>query len=130
MELLVKAAAAAMVGAVLVLVVRRSSPELALVVSLAACLLLVSLLLQLLTPVLDFLEALRQTAGLNETVLAPLLKTVAIGLIARVASMVCADAGENALGSFAELCGAVCAVYTALPLLNAVLELLETLMGG
>lgn len=125
-----KAAAVAIVGAVLVLVVRRTSPELALLLSLAACLALAFVLLQLLTPVLTFLETLRETAGLNEAVLAPLLKTVAIGLIAKIAAAVCADAGQTSIGGFVELCGSVCALYTALPLLNAVLDLLQSLMGG
>lgn len=129
MELLMKAAVLAIVSACLTLVVRKTSPELALLLSLAACLALVYLLVQLLTPVLEFIESLRQTAGLSEAVLAPLLKTVAIGLVAKIAATVCADAGQSAAGGFVELCGTVAALYTALPLLQAVLDLLQTLMG-
>jgi stage III sporulation protein AD len=125
-----KAAAVALVAAVLLVVVRRSSPELGLVLSIAACLTLAAGLFQLLSPILDFLAELRETADISEAVLSPLLKTVAIGLVSRLAATVCADAGEGAVGTMVELCGTVCALYVSLPLLESVLALLKTLMGG
>ena len=59
-----------------------------------------------------------------------LWKVAGISLITELAETVCADAGESALGRMLRLCGAAAALYTALPLFSAVLELLEKLMGG
>ena len=125
-----KAAAIAVVGSILAAVVKRDAGAIALAVALICCCTLVSCLLGILKPLLRFLEELRQTSGLSTTILSPLLKSVAIGLITEIAAGICSDAGQSSLAKFVQLCGAAAALYVALPLMEAVLSLLQTLMGG
>lgn len=85
---------------------------------------------ELIAPVVSFLHRLQQMTGLNEALLAPLLKTVAIGLLTQIAGGFCADAGEQSLTKAVELTGTLLALITALPLANAVLQMIQSLMGG
>ena len=110
MERFLQIAALCVICAVLSLVVRRRSPEFSFCAACACC--AVSLI------------------GLEPALLAPVLKTVGVGLLTQIAGAFCRDAGEQALCKVVELCGTFLAVYVALPLANAVLELLQTLMGG
>jgi stage III sporulation protein AD len=67
---------------------------------------------------------------MEDEIVSPMLKVAGVGLMTQVAAGICQDAGENALGKTVELCGTVLAMYAALPLLLAVLELVESMMGG
>ena len=86
--------------------------------------------LRLAEPVVSFLSELRQLAGLEPALLQPLLRTVGIGLLTQLTASVCADAGESTVTRLIELCGSVLGIYTALPLLEAVLSLLRTMLEG
>lgn len=128
MDTLLRVSAAAIVGAILVAVIKKQNSALALALSLACCCLLAAFLLELVQPVLDFAGRLRETAGLSGAFWSPLLKTVAVGLVTEIASSVCADAGETALSRIAGLCGCAAALCCALPLMEAVLELIAELL--
>ncbi len=118
-----------LVGALLALVVRRGSPELGLLLSMAAAVLVLAGLGEALGEMTAFLDELIRRSGVPESLFLPLYKTVGIALVVRVGSGLCRDAGESALASLVETAGAVCALTVSLPLLRAVVELLMELMG-
>jgi stage III sporulation protein AD len=122
--------ALAMLCAALYAAIRRTSPEYALGLSAACCALVLLSAVKLLEPVLSFLRELQSLSGLNAALMAPVLKTVAIGFLTQISGAFCQDAGEQALAKSVELAGVFLAAYTALPLAGQVLELLQKLMGG
>jgi hypothetical protein len=63
--------------------------------------------------------------GLEAALFLPLAKVVAVSLVSRVGSALCADAGQSALARILESAGAFCALSCAVPLLRAAAELLE-----
>lgn len=128
MEQIVQVTALCVVGALLAVVVRRGSPECALVLGIAAAVAVLVFLAQGLEELMAFLAELGERSGVPETLFVPLYKTLGIALVVRVGAGLCRDAGEAALGSVVETAGAVCAMLTALPLLRAVLDMLLELM--
>lgn len=124
---------AAVVGLIAVIfcaLLKKNNKELAVLLSLAACVLIAVLLLQLVAPLVDFFAGLRNLAGLDSEVMLPLTKAVGIGLLTQICSAVCKDAGESAVAGLVELCGGLLALYVSLPLLEAVLETVQTVSGG
>ena len=117
------------VGVILALVLKKTSPEQALLLVLCAAVAGLALLTDGLGELVDFLRELGERSGVSETLFVPLYKTVGIGLVAKVGGDLCRDAGGAALASVVETAGAVCALLAAMPLLRAVLELLMELMG-
>ena len=130
METAYRIAALAIVTAVLCVLLRQSSRPLALLVTLAACVGVLLLGLELLAPVRTVARQLQRLSGLSDAVTGPLWKVVGIGLLTQAASAVCSDAGESALAKTVEVSGSLLALYAALPLLSSVLSLLEQLLGG
>ena len=128
MDALIRIAAAGIVGAILITVIKKQNQPMALALSLACSCLLCVTLLSLIQPLLSFVQQLRETAGFSNAFLMPLLKTVAIGLVTDIAATVCSDAGENSLSRLIGLCGAAAALCCAMPLSEAVLSLVETLL--
>ena len=106
-----KVTALCLVGAVLAALLKKSSPELALLLALAA--------------VTAFVREVMQWGGVESALFAPLFKTVAIALISRTGADLCRDAGEGAMASLVETAGAFGAVVVSLPLFGAVWELLS-----
>lgn len=123
-----QAAALAMVAAVLVLVLQKQSRELAVLLAIAGCVAVMLLAMQFLEPVVDFVSHLQSLGQLDGGMVSILLKVAGIGLVAELAATVCEDAGEAALGKMARLCGTAAALYLSLPMLTAVLELLQKML--
>ena len=129
MELTSRVTALCVVGAILALVLKKTSPEQALLLVLCAAVAGLALLTDGLGELVEFLRELGERSGVSETLFVPLYKTVGIGLVVKVGGDLCRDAGGAALASVVETAGAVCALLAAMPLLRAVLELLMELMG-
>ena len=117
-------------GAVLAVVLKGRSKEQAVLLGIGCCCLMGALAVEFLRPAAELADRLRQIGGLDEDLVTILWKVAGISLVTELAETVCTDAGESALGRMLRLCGAAAALYTALPLFSAVLELLEKLMGG
>ena len=130
MDTLLQVAGLGLIAVLLGLVLKKGNGVLALLLTLAACAAMTVSIVRLAEPVVSFLSELRQLAGLEPALLQPLLRTVGIGLLTQLTASVCADAGESTVARLIELCGSVLGIYTALPLLEAVLSLLRTMLEG
>ena len=116
------------VGSVLSLVIKKNSPEMSLLLALAVALLVVGLGLELIRAVLDFARVLQDAAGLSPALIGPVMKTVGIGILTRLAADICKDAGQAAIASTVELAGTVAALYIALPLMQTVFQMIGGLL--
>lgn len=119
-----RVAAVCLTTTLLVLVVRRGGRETAMLLSLVAVVVILLGLTAELKELINFLRSLGQRSGLPDALFLPLYKTVGIAMVVKVGGALCKDAGESALAAVLELTGSVCALLVALPLLQAVLELL------
>ncbi|MCL2562716.1 MAG: stage III sporulation AC/AD family protein [Oscillospiraceae bacterium] len=128
MDLVIRAVILGVIGAVLSLVIKKNAPEIGLVLALAVALLVVSLGIELIAAILDFTETLQAAASLSPALIAPVLKTVGIGILTRLASDICKDAGQSAIASTVELAGTVAALYIALPLMQTVFQMIGGLL--
>lgn len=125
-----KLAAAAIVGCILCAVLKEGAPVYAYLLSIALCAGMMLAAGALLSPVLRFLERLQEMTGLASTLIAPVYKVITIGALTQIAGGFCEDAGEQALSKIVELCGMVLALYTALPLFDSALAMLQKMLGG
>lgn len=125
---MLKIAAVAVISAICAVVVKKQVQELGLVLALTAGALILSFALSAMEGVRQLMDTLASLAGLSSSVLLPVVKTVGIAIVTRMAAEVCRDAKEGGIAAFVETAGAACALFVALPLLEAVLELMTELM--
>ena len=125
MTILLKAAAVGIAGAVIAMLLKRSAPELGLALSVAVSLFGALLAMELVTGLGDLLNTVQEETGLSPAVVGPVMKCVGVGIVSRLAADICRDAGQSAAASAVELCGAACALVTALPLIRAMLSALR-----
>ena len=121
-------AAAGVTAVVLAAVLRKNTPELALLLILAAGLWMMSLAAQAMGAALALMRELADQAGLSEALLEPVLKTVALSILTKVTAEVCRSGGEGGVAAFVETAGTVLALLAALPLVRAVAQLMGELL--
>lgn len=115
-------------AALCAVVVRQKAPEIAALLGLMACVLLLWNTLPILETIRDVLAQLADLAGISPTVLRPMLQTVGLALVTKLASALCRDAGEGSVAVFLETAGGAAAVLVSLPLLRMVLQLIMGLL--
>ena len=127
MTILMKAAVTGIGGAVLAMLLKKTAPELSLALGMAVCLAAAGLAMELVAGLTDTLALVREKTGLSSAVTGPVLKCVGAAVISRLSSDLCRDAGQTAVASAVELCGAVCALAAAMPLIRTLLEMIGEL---
>lgn len=128
MTIAIKAAAIGVVGSILALLLRRSVPELSLLVSLGAGLTAAAFCIGVTGEIARAYAQLAEKSGVSSVLLTPVIKCVGIALVTELGAQICKDASQGAAAAFIELCGAICALYTALPLLHSLVAVVEGLV--
>jgi stage III sporulation protein AD len=107
---------------ILVMLLREERPELALLLSLTAGIMIFLLLMDRIATVFNLLQQLAFRADLDLLYLNTVLRIVAIAYIAQFGSQICRDAGESAIGGKIELAGKIMIMFLAVPLLLVILD--------
>lgn len=128
MELFVKSAASALVVAVLGLVLGKYNKESALIISLAACCMIVVSAMWYLEPTIAFVKKLQTLGALDSNVLEILVKSTGIAILSEVVILICNDAGNTALGKTIQLLATAVILWLSLPLMNKLIDLIENIL--
>ncbi len=129
MDIFMKAVAGVLIAVVFGLVLAKKDRDMALLLSAAVCCMVAGIAVSFLVPVVDFLQKLQALGQLDTQMFEILLKSVGIGLLAEIAGLICADAGNAALGKGLQILSAAVILWMALPLLQGLLDVLETVLG-
>ena len=122
-------AAAAIIGLILVLVVGRQSRDLGMLLSLAVCVLMALGAMEFLEPVLELLAELKRLGELDSEAVGSLLRCAGIGMISELAGLLCADAGEGAMGKALALLSSGAMLWLSLPLLRQLLDMIGEVLA-
>lgn len=124
-----KAAAAVLLVVVLVPTVAKTEKDISMLLTMAVCCLVAAAAFSYLEPVLDLLWELKTLGDLSGEMLGILMKAVGIGLVAEIAGMICADAGNGSLGKTLQILASAAILYLSIPLFQAFLTLVQEILG-
>ena len=130
MDVTLQTAAVCVLAAILALVLKKDSPQTALLLTIAAATAAFLFLVAQLDELLRFLREMSELGGIRQEWIGPLYKTIGIALVVKIGGNLCRDAGESALSSVIEISGTICALLVSLPILRMVLATLMELMMG
>ena len=128
MDMVIKAAAIGISGAALALLLKKTMPEMAFLLSVATAVVILLMALNKYLGISEFMSELVSASGLSSAVVSPVVKTVGIGLITKLSSDVCKDAGQITAGTVVETAGTIAAVTVALPLMKTVFNMINSLI--
>ena len=126
MEMIVKCAALALFGAIVVLLIRRSNPEFSFALSALTVAVLLLSGSALLSEVVRSFRELSTLLGDRNLEVRPILKCLGIAAVSRLSADLCRDASLSAVAAAVETMGSICAAAVAAPMILA----LMTTIGG
>ena len=130
MDGFIKAAAVVLIAVIMCLVIAKRDKDLALMLAAVACCMVISGALQYLQPVIEFIEKLQSLSGIDLDFFLILLKSVGISLLAEIASLICTDVGNAALGKSLQIMSTAVILWLSLPLFNALLDLIQKILDA
>ena len=128
MAILIKVAAIAVAGVVIGLVIKKNSPDMALMLTISLALIALYLAFDTIKAVTEFVTSLAGAAQISPAILTVVFKAVGISIVTKLSSDVCRDAGQSSVASGIELTGSFAALYIALPLFKTVMDMIGSLV--
>lgn len=129
MERFFQAAACVLLAVILAITLDKQNKDLSLLVTVAAVCLVLFAVAGYLEPVIDFALELQSIAQLDSNVTGVLFKAAGISIIAQMASLICTDSGNSALGKGIHILAIAAILWLALPLMQQLLEFVQKMMG-
>ncbi|MCD8109787.1 MAG: stage III sporulation protein AD [Clostridiales bacterium] len=117
-------------GVVLALMFRQQKSEYALYISLGAAVLILILSVEKLGSVVETVRNIQAYIQLDSAMIKILLKMIGITYVSEFAAQICRDAGFGALGSQIEMFARLSIMAVSVPVLLALIETVEGLMGA
>jgi stage III sporulation protein AD len=112
----------------ILLLIRRERPELAMGFSLVAGVSILLAVLPGLRTVVSAFSDIASEAGLGPLYFGIILKVVAISYIADLGASICRDADENLIASRIEMAGKILILVCSIPIIQGIVELIRTLL--
>lgn len=118
----------AIVGVVLLALVRRTKPEIGVVLAIACGAVILIMAVARAGELLALIRDLAVKAGVDAGYTLLLLRVIAIAFATEFGAQVCRDAGEEAVARAVEITGKIMVLIVAVPVVKAVLEVLASLL--
>ena len=118
-----------LVAVILGLTLSKYGKDFSVVLMLLVISMVLAVMMVYLEPIIQFVGELLRFSELQEELLKPVLKATAIGMVAEIASLICSDSGNAALGKSIQLLSVAVILWLSLPLMRALLELVERIVG-
>lgn len=125
-----KAVAAAMISAVVCLILAKQGKDLAVLLTICACVMILTTSMGYLESLVRFFRELEDLVGLEGDHFRILLKAVGIGMVSEMASLICTDAGNAALGKTLQILGTILILCLSMPLFQGLLKLIGDILKG
>lgn len=129
MTLFIQCAAGILLAVVLCLCLEKQGKDMAVLLTIAVCVMVLAAAIAYLEPVMDFLSQLQELGNLNSSMVSTLFKILGIGLISEIVSMVCADAGRASLGKSLQILASGVILWLSIPIFTVLLELVQSILG-
>lgn len=128
MDTIIKAIGITLISVILGLVLSKQGKDFALLLTVTICVMVAAAAVQHLTPVIDFIKRLEQIGDLNNETIGILLKCVGISVVTEIAALICADAGQTAMGKGLHLLGTAVVLCLSIPIFSGLLDLVEDII--
>jgi len=109
---------------IIAVIIKQYKPEFAMYVSLMAGAIIIFLVIDKVTGIINMLTNLSKKTGVNAEYLSILLKITGIAILTEFAVSICKDAGESAIASKVDFGGKIIVISMSIPIISALLEII------
>lgn len=128
MSLFIKSAILCIICALFSVSIRRTSPEISLLMAVGSLLCCASVIIHLFEELKGQITGLLNNCNISFEFFLPLLKCCAVSVISQISSSLCKDAGQAAAAVGLEYTGNLVSILCLLPLIDALFNLIGGLL--
>lgn len=114
----------ALVALIIIILLKQYRPEFAIYISLLTGVLILLLVMDKLTGIVNLLQSLATKASINSTFLTLLIKITGIAFLSEFAVSICKDSGEAAIASKIEIGTKIIIISMSIPIISSLLEII------
>lgn len=121
---IVKIIGIALISLIIIILLKQYRPEFTIYISLLTGILILILVMDKLTGIVNLLQTISNKASINNTFLTLLIKITGIAFLSEFAVSICKDAGEGAIASKIELGSKIIIISMSIPIISSLLEII------
>ena len=123
-----KASAIALISVILCQMLAKQNKDIASLLMIAVCGIVVVAAMQYIHPIIDFFRKLKTIGQFDPQLFSVLIKSVGIGMLSEITGMICTDAGNSALAKTLHIMATSVIIWISLPLLNTFIQMIENVL--
>lgn len=113
-----------LIALIIIILLKQYKPEFAIYISLLTGALIILLLVDQLTGIVNLIQSIAGKANINSQFLALLIKITGIAFLSEFAVSICRDSGEGAIASKIELGSKIIIISMSIPIISSLLEII------
>ena len=125
---IIKIVGIGLIALVIIILLKQYKPEFAIYISMLTGVLILILIMDKLTGIVNLIQAIVNQSYINTEFIALLIKITGIAFLSEFAVSICKDAGEAAIASKIEVGSKIIIISMAIPILSSLLELILKLL--
>lgn len=125
---IIKIIGIALISLIIIILLKQYKPEFAIYISLLTGVLILILVMDKLTGVINLIQSISSKASINNNFLILLIKITGIAFLSEFAVSICKDSGESAIASKIELGTKIIIISMSIPIISSLLELILKVM--
>lgn len=120
---IIKISVIGLVSLILILVLKQYKPEFAMYISIIAGILILLLIFDKLTGIIDLIRTIANKSNINNQFISILIKITGIAFLSEFAVSICKDSGESAVASKIEIGTKIIIISMSIPIITSLLEI-------
>lgn len=121
---IIKIIGVGLIALIITVILKQYKPDFVIYVSIIAGAIILFMVMDKLTGIIELLSNLSNKAGINNQFLGILLKITGIAFLTEFAVSICNDSGETAIANKIDLGGKIIIIAISIPIISALLELI------
>ena len=113
-----------LIGLIVIMLLKQYKPEFVVYVSLLTGVIILTLVIDKLSGVVNIISNLSNQAGINNQFLLILIKITGIAFLTEFAVSICKDSGESAIASKIDFGGKILIIAMSIPIISSLLEMI------
>lgn len=114
----------ALIGLIIIIILKQYKPEFSIYISLLIGVLILLLVTDQLTGIINLLQSIANKASINSEFLSLLIKMTGIAFLSEFAVSICKDSGEGAIASKIEIGTKIIIISMSIPIISSLLEII------
>lgn len=121
---IIKIIGIALIALIIIIMLKQYRPEYAIFISILTGILILFLVMDRLTGIINLIESIQDKFSINTQFIALLIKITGIAFLSEFAISICKDSGEAAIASKIEIGSKIIIISMSVPIISSLLEII------